>query len=412
MERYELPEGWEWKRLGDKKVLTDIQPGFACGIKDVIGGVPHLRMNNISKDGFLDMSLVRRIPKEKAEKSNKWLEHGDIIFNNTNSTELVGKTCIFPNWKERCTFSNHLTRLRCNRTVLLGEWLYICLRNLWLSGYFATNCTEFVGQSAFNTDKLKELEIPVPPLPEQHRIVTRIEELTHRVEETRKLKQTAVEEIGKYIPSALYRVFQDIDNSHTKPLGEVTYILGGSSIPLNESPPTKEDDRVFLMKVSDMNMEGNYTYIEKCSLETSKDIAAQHRLRLIPAGSVVIPKRGGAIATNKKRILTCPAALDPNLMGITPKSDFHIMPKCLYWWFQTINLANLQEDGGLPQVNKKHLDPLPFPILEEKEQRHIVKYLDSLHAKATEIMQLQDETETKLTSFMPALLAKAFRGEL
>ena len=49
MERYELPERWEWKRLGDKAVLKDIQPGFACGKKDVIDGIPHLRMNNISR---------------------------------------------------------------------------------------------------------------------------------------------------------------------------------------------------------------------------------------------------------------------------------------------------------------------------------------------------------------------------
>ncbi len=208
MERYELPEGWEWKRLGDKEVLTDIQPGFACGIKDVIDGVPHLRMNNVSKDGFLDISLIRRIPRDKAEKSNKWLEPGDVIFNNTNSTELVGKTCMFPGWKEPCTFSNHLTRLRCNPKVLSSKWLFICLRNLWLSGYFATNCTEFVGQSAFNTDKLKELEIPVPPLPEQHHIVARIEELTRRVEETRKLIKEAEGELAAFIPALLAKAFR------------------------------------------------------------------------------------------------------------------------------------------------------------------------------------------------------------
>lgn len=208
MERYELPEGWEWKSLDDKGILTGIQPGFACGIKDVINGIPHLRMNNISKDGFLDMSLIRRIPRDKAEKSNKWLEPGDVIFNNTNSTELVGKTCMFLGWKERCTFSNHLTRLRCNTKVLSSEWLYICLRNLWLSGYFATNCTEFVGQSAFNTDKLKELDIPVPPLAEQHRIIARIEEMTHRVEELRKLQLKIDAELSAFTPALLSKAFR------------------------------------------------------------------------------------------------------------------------------------------------------------------------------------------------------------
>ena len=154
------------------------------------------------------MSLVRRIPKDKAEISGKWLETGDIIFNNTNSTELVGKTCIFLGWKERCTFSNHLTRLRCNPSVLISEWLYVCLRELWLSGYFAANCVEFVGQSAFNSNKLKELEIPVPPLPEQRRIVKRIEELTRRVGETRKLIREAEAELAAFTPALLAKAFR------------------------------------------------------------------------------------------------------------------------------------------------------------------------------------------------------------
>jgi len=210
MEKFELPHGWIWRHLGDKDVITEMQPGFACGKKDVSGGVPHLRMNNVSKDGYLDMSLIRTIPREKAEKENKWLSSGDVIFNNTNSTELVGKSCLFTGWNEPCTFSNHLTRLRVNPSKLIPEWLYICLRELWLSGYFAANCVEFIGQSAFNKDKLAEVEIPMPKdVDEQRRIVARIEELTRRVEEAKRLRREAIEETENYLPSAVAAVFEE-----------------------------------------------------------------------------------------------------------------------------------------------------------------------------------------------------------
>ena len=167
MERIELPLGWEWRALGDKSVLTAMQPGYACGQKDIEAGVPHLRMNNVSKDAEFDFSLVRRIPHEIAVKAKKWLIPGDVVFTNTNSTELVGKTSLFHGWHEPCAYSNHLTRLRTQQDVLSPEWLLYCLRDLWWTGYFAINCKEFVGQSAFNSDKLKEVEIPVPPIPEQ-----------------------------------------------------------------------------------------------------------------------------------------------------------------------------------------------------------------------------------------------------
>jgi type I restriction enzyme S subunit len=165
-------------------------------------------MNNISRDGFLDMTLVRRIPISIAEKANKWLEVGDVVFNNTNSTELVGKSIVFLGWSERCTFSNHLTRLRCNTKTITTEWLYFCLRELWLSGYFAANCTEFIGQSAFNKDKFEEVEIPISPLEEQKRIVERIEELTKRVEEAKKITRNALAEFEAFTPALLAKAFK------------------------------------------------------------------------------------------------------------------------------------------------------------------------------------------------------------
>jgi len=112
--------------------LLNVQPGFACGEKGVVGGVPHLRMNNVSKDGRLDMTLIRRIPQNVAARRNRFLQPGDVIFTNTNSTELVGKSCVFTGWQEPCAFSNHLTLLRSNPKKLRTGWLYLCLRDLWL----------------------------------------------------------------------------------------------------------------------------------------------------------------------------------------------------------------------------------------------------------------------------------------
>ena len=204
----DLHGNWELVPLGHKKVCIDVQPGFACGKKNVAAGIPHLRMNNISTNGIPDFTLIRRIPKEIAEKKNRWLNKGDILFCNTNSTELVGKTCHFSGWQENCTFSNHLTRLKANPKYMLSEWLSLSLRNLWLQGYFALNCTEFIGQSGFNKDKLKEVKIPVPPIKEQRRIVARIEELTSRVEKAKEILKEVEQEIDNFTPSLLAKAFR------------------------------------------------------------------------------------------------------------------------------------------------------------------------------------------------------------
>lgn len=208
MENDPSPKSWDLLPIGDRRCCEQMAPGFACGQKDIVGGVPHLRMNNITTDGLPDFTLVRRIPQSVADKASKWLEPGDVLFCNTNSTELVGKSCIFTGWTERCTFSNHLTRLRTNKERVVNEWLLLCLRHLWLNGYFATHCREFVGQSAFNMGKLGSVRIAIPPKDVQLRVVARIDALMTRAEQAKKVLVEAQAELSLFMPALLAKAFR------------------------------------------------------------------------------------------------------------------------------------------------------------------------------------------------------------
>jgi hypothetical protein len=259
---------------------------------------------------------------------------------------------------------------------------------------------------------LEEFEIPVPPLTEQQRIVARVEALTSRVEQARQARQSALDDAATFLRAAVARAFEDVDETSLRPLGKLTGIIGGNSIPENAPLPNPGEERLGLMKVSDMNAPGNERFINRCKLETSRAAAVARKLRIVPAGAVVFPKRGGAIATNKKRVLSFPASLDPNLMGVFPLVTSGLLSDFLFWWVESLDLAELQEDGGIPQVNKKHLDPLLIPVLSDLEQRNIVARLDALRGKLGELLRLQREVDAELAAFTPALLAKAFRGEL
>ena len=113
----DLPEGWARTTLANG-LLEGVQPGFACGQTNREGeGVPHLRPMNVSQDGRIALSDLKFIPTSEVDREERWVRSGDVLFNNTNSPELVGKTAYYGESNPR-SFSNHMTRLRCRQDVL------------------------------------------------------------------------------------------------------------------------------------------------------------------------------------------------------------------------------------------------------------------------------------------------------
>ena len=108
-----------------RNVLTNVQAGIACGARSPNGTV-QLRMNNVTTSGAVDFTNHIRIPSEIVS-SELLLRTGDVVFNNTNSVELVGKTALFEGFKEPVTYSNHFTRLRTTPEQLEPAYL-----TLWL----------------------------------------------------------------------------------------------------------------------------------------------------------------------------------------------------------------------------------------------------------------------------------------
>jgi type I restriction enzyme S subunit len=177
-ELYELPDGWIWVRLSD--VINDFQPGFACGARDDRGYV-QLRMNNIGLDGRLVLEKTLRVPIEKTNMGKYNLRIGDILFNNTNSVELIGKTALFMDEVKNCVFSNHITRIRPDTQLINSKYLLNVFINDYNRGIFRMMCHRFVGQAGISRKKLLEHTLPLPPIPEQHRIVAKLESLLAQV---------------------------------------------------------------------------------------------------------------------------------------------------------------------------------------------------------------------------------------
>jgi len=199
--RRPLPDGWKWVRL--RELIREAQAGFACGARDP-EGVIQLRMNNVDTRGNLVWNEVLRVPADAGTVQRFQLISGDVMFNNTNSTELVGKSALFCEYDEPVVYSNHFTRLRTKQNVLLPPFLAAWLNHQWHLGLFAGICNRWIGQSAVKGDMLLSQDFSLPPIPEQERIVAKLREQMAAVEKARTAAQ-ARREAACALPAAFIR---------------------------------------------------------------------------------------------------------------------------------------------------------------------------------------------------------------
>jgi type I restriction enzyme S subunit len=196
-----MPHGWETAKLGD--LLSDSQNGFPSGMRSD-DGVVQVRMNNLDTEGRLDLQNSIRVPADADQVEKYRLLDGDVLFNNTNSAELVGKSALFRGNGEPVVFSNHFTRLRTQPLRMYSGYLAWWLVCAWKRGDFARMSNQWVNQSAIRKDALLALTIPFPKsITEQRRIADILDE----ADALRRKRSEALRLANDLVPSLFNEMF-------------------------------------------------------------------------------------------------------------------------------------------------------------------------------------------------------------
>lgn len=337
-------------RLEDLTVGVDYGVTASATIAEV--GPQFLRITDI-QDDRVEWSKVPFCKATQAEEAAARLELGDIVFARTGAT--TGKSYLLRTCPQRAVFASYLIRVRPDPSSVEPRYLawYFQTPEYWRQ---ITSSASGSAQPGVNATKLKSLTVPVPSLPEQRRIA----DILDKADAIRRKRKEAIALTEELLRSAFLEMFGDpVTNPkgwEVKPLGDVTYLYAGNSLP-NGVPFNGQMGGILLLKVGDMNSPGNEVAISSAREWTASATSAAV---IAPAGAVVIPKRGGAIATNKKRVLLRAAALDPNLMAIAPGPSMDLA--YLRQWFDGVDLASLSNGSAVPQLNKKDLAPLVLPV--------------------------------------------------
>ena len=141
-----------------------------------------------------------------------YLKNSDLLFNRTNSFELVGKTGIFKGECDKFTFASYLIRIRLFDSYIFPDYVNLSMNaDYFRETQINTEVTQQCGQANFNGTKLANTRIPLPPLEEQKRIVAKVNQLMALCDELEaKLRQTE-EDSEKLMNTAVKGILKSIE---------------------------------------------------------------------------------------------------------------------------------------------------------------------------------------------------------
>lgn len=180
------PFRWSIGKIQD--VVSDVRYGSSRPAVEG-GKYPYLRMNNITYSGELDLRDTKRIDIPDSELDKCTVRRGDVLFNRTNSKELVGKTCVY-NRDELMVLAGFVIRVRVNERIrpeILSAFLNMDFSKRMLIGM----CKTAIGQANINAKELQNIDLYIPPIELQDQFVT----LKNKIDQQKQTVQQSLEKL-------------------------------------------------------------------------------------------------------------------------------------------------------------------------------------------------------------------------
>ena len=397
-----LPLGWAEATLSEFGV--EAQSGFPSGKHNAEGrGVPHLRPMNIDRLGRIDLEEIKYVEDDR----NRRLEVGDVLFNNTNSPVLIGKTAYFDR-PGNYAFSNHMTRLRSPAGVD-PKFLAIQLHTFWMRGVFQRLCSHHVNQASVSSTRLlSEIDIALPPLNEQRRIVAAIEEQLSRLDAADASLAAALTRL-EGLKLAAYRATLDSDLP-TRPLSSVADVrLGRQRSPKNHTGPNMRP----YLRAANVTWSG-LDLSDVKEMHFTPDEVSTYRLE---PGDLLVAEASGSQSEVGKTVIWKGQIEDccfqNTLLRVRSRGP---LPEFLAVILQYSALSGAfgraSPGVGIHHLGAARLTPWPIPVPPLEEQRRIVARVEEQLAAVDALRAAIERAQRRSATLRRAVLERAFRGEL
>ncbi|EMA9333586.1 restriction endonuclease subunit S [Campylobacter coli] len=413
-----LPQGWKMETLGeilssDKYSIKRGPFGSALkksffvekGIRifeqyNPINNDPHWKRYFISHEKFQELEAFKAT-------------EGDLLI---SCSGTLGKIVELPKDTEMGIINQALLKIRLNNIKILNSYFIYYFNSPIMQEKILESTLGSAIKNIASVKILKQIEIPLPPLKEQERIVGILDESFAKIDESIKILEQDLLNLDELMQSALQKAFNPLKDNvkenyklpqswEWKSLGEIGEIITGTTPSKNN--PNFYGNEYPLFKPSDLNGDIIIKYASDNLSKLGFDNA-----RNLPKDTILVVCIGASIG--KVGLSGVNGSCNQQINAIIPNSAFtskYLFFVCLSNYFQTILKKNASQTT-LPIINKTEFSKLQIPLPPIKEQEQIASHLDELSSHVKNLKQNYQAQIKDLQELKNSLLDKAFKGNL
>jgi type I restriction enzyme S subunit len=406
---YELPNGWEWKKLTDI-VQIGCDRGFSPTV--VEGKVPFIGMSDIDENKGRNTKYILEDFAKVSKGKTKFQRNAVLVGKITPCTQN-NKTTIVPSDIDGGFATTEVYALH-SLNKIKPLYLNFYIRSNAINEYLVNSMIGATGRQRVPSDTIKNLNIPLPPLSEQQRIVSKLDKLFEKTDKSIALHQKNMDEADVFMRSVLNEVFGGLEEKYEKSqLNEHCQITSSKRVYKSDYV----DDGVLFLRIKDIVLKAKNKPIED-SQYISKDAFDKFNEKF---GS---PKSGDILLTAVGATLGYTYLVtdedgdfyfkDGNLLWMKDIKDLD--RKYLLWVFKSPifdrYLDRISKGAAQPAITIVKLKEFEIPIPPLNIQQKVADYLDEIAEKIEKVKSLQKQKMDNLKSLKSSILDKAFKGEL
>jgi len=320
----------------------------------------------------------------------------------------VGGFGIVPPELDGAVVSSHYFLFEIDESKCSKEWLHWFVRYNSLEEQ--TKAQGSTNYAAIRPSDVLSFEIPLPPLHEQYRIASHIQQLAIQVDKAKGLRVTCTAEVEHFLASSLHHVFMELKYEQM-PIGNFSKIVRG------RGPEYQIDSGKLAINQKCIRWSGiELVFAKEVSSEWCSSLSEHHFLK---EGDIVVNSTGeGTIG--RSCIVTADInglPFDSHVLAVKDLNK-NIDPKFIVYFLRSpigqelINDAKGAKTTKQTELGSDKLGKIKLPVPPLDEQRRIVAYLDGLQAKVNGLRGLQSQSQEELDALLPSVLDRAFKGEL